>query len=200
MTRVRDRHPRVSPTIYRSLTLSSLGSPRRASYQTREHPTPTSVPPECAKHAPGKCSRKVPPERANLTPPPCRLMSQVGRRVAQHARLQNRASKSALGSREPSKLCRQSCPTQLGIHYWCSAPVDQAFPGSFSLQAIMPNAALSILSRLPRTKVLSGRQLAQRSTLSAGNMPTQHSCGIFIGAWLPRTKHFRDPNSCSHAA
>jgi hypothetical protein len=37
------------------------------------------------------CSRKVPSERANLTPPPCRLMSQVGKRVAQHARPQSRA-------------------------------------------------------------------------------------------------------------
>eukprot|EP00966_Prymnesium_polylepis_P296093 6839249-Prymnesium_polylepis.1 len=35
------------------------------------------------------CTAVCTPERANLTPPPRRLMSQVGEGVAQHARLQS---------------------------------------------------------------------------------------------------------------
>eukprot|EP00966_Prymnesium_polylepis_P147847 3415405-Prymnesium_polylepis.1 len=37
--------------------------------------------PEVPRNRPGKCAGK----RANLTPSPCRLMSQMGRRVTQHA-------------------------------------------------------------------------------------------------------------------
>ena len=104
-----------------------------------------------ARNASGKHPRNVPSERANLTPPPRRLMSQVGRRVAQHARLQSRSNRSNAAGTGLTQLhfCRQASPdaevpplpaslarrrslpplpASLARRrgYWCSAPADQA--------------------------------------------------------------------------
>ena len=70
MTRVRDRHPRVSPTIYSSLILSPREALGRASCQTRTSNSDIQHVPRCpgARHAswkalgmlPGKHPRNVP--------------------------------------------------------------------------------------------------------------------------------------------
>jgi hypothetical protein len=80
MTRVHDqaRVPSDKPSgPGRPDSIVSRTPPGMASCQIRTSNTPTSVP--LLHMLPGKHPRKAPSERANLTPPLCRLMSQVGK-------------------------------------------------------------------------------------------------------------------------
>ena len=103
--------------------------------------TPTST------HAPGKYHPRNVPERANLTPPPCRLKSQVGKRVVVHTgaafMLQNQnmlpsklwASRPiqtvGSGHHRPGRQIPPGIMTPSGHHSssWASCPRGGTHPG-----------------------------------------------------------------------
>ena len=72
ITRVRDRHPRVSPTMYSSLTLSTE-KPSKGFLPNKGTSNPNIRTPGMCQ----ACSRKVPPERG-----PGTCQSHSGRKVA----------------------------------------------------------------------------------------------------------------------
>ena len=105
-------------------------------------------------------------------PPPCRLMSQVGKRVARHARLQSRASKSqhhATGG--GPRLPRRSSKLAAVCEFISLAP---------------PNLRQSCQSCISFSFSIGSREPSS----SAGNMPTQQSlCRHLADAALLRDLH-----------
>jgi hypothetical protein len=73
---------------------------RQANQPTRKARKFPGFTPTSNKHAPGKYH----PRNVPISPPPCRLKSQVGKRVAQHARLQSRAQTKRWASCAPQTL------------------------------------------------------------------------------------------------